>query len=144
VNPYVNWLATAHGIDADEVQLRRDELHGALYIELSGNERMSIRIQLTPHAAEDPEQHTADLKRDREGMRRLSEVARLAAEEIGQLVDDGAGQTTGPGEDSQRLREIRSLLARFDWEHDDRQLALEAIERIVDSDQADELAEDQR
>jgi hypothetical protein len=30
-----------------------------------------------------------------------------------------------------RLNEIRSILAGFDWEHDDRQLALEAIERIA-------------
>ena len=30
-----------------------------------------------------------------------------------------------------QLAEIRSILAAFDWEHDDRQLALEAIERIV-------------
>lgn len=34
-------------------------------------------------------------------------------------------------EDSRRLAEIRALLAAFDWEHHDRQLALEAIERIA-------------
>jgi hypothetical protein len=34
-------------------------------------------------------------------------------------------------EDTRRLGEIRAVLARFDWEHDDRQLALEAIERIA-------------
>jgi hypothetical protein len=33
-------------------------------------------------------------------------------------------------EDTRRLNEIRELLRRFDWEHDDRQHALEAIERI--------------
>jgi len=33
--------------------------------------------------------------------------------------------------DTRRLDAIRVLLARFDWEHDDRQYALEAIERIV-------------
>ena len=38
--------------------------------------------------------------------------------------------------DTQRLDRIRVLLAKFDWEHDDRQLALEAIERIVDGGQA--------
>jgi hypothetical protein len=38
-------------------------------------------------------------------------------------------------EDTRRLAEIRALLARFDWEHDDRQLALEAIERIADGGQ---------
>lgn len=35
-------------------------------------------------------------------------------------------------EDSRRLDAIRGVLTRFDWEHDDRQLALEAIERIAD------------
>jgi hypothetical protein len=39
-------------------------------------------------------------------------------------------------EDARRLGEIRTLLARFDWEHDDRQYALEAIERIADGGQA--------
>jgi hypothetical protein len=33
------------------------------------------------------------------------------------------------------LAAIRSLLAAFNWETDDRQLALEAIERIADGDQ---------
>jgi hypothetical protein len=39
-------------------------------------------------------------------------------------------------EDTKRLGRIRVVLARFDWENDDRQLALEAIERIVDGGQA--------
>ena len=30
-----------------------------------------------------------------------------------------------------QIAEIRAILAAFDWEFDDRQLALEAIERIV-------------
>ena len=38
--------------------------------------------------------------------------------------------------DTQRLDRIRVVLDRFDWERDDRQLALEAIDRIVDGDQA--------
>ncbi|MGH3222573.1 MAG: hypothetical protein ACRDPY_28405 [Streptosporangiaceae bacterium] len=38
-------------------------------------------------------------------------------------------------DDARCLREIRGLLARFDWEHDDRQLALEAIDRIADGAQ---------
>jgi hypothetical protein len=41
-------------------------------------------------------------------------------------------ERSGGGEDSRRLDRIRVVLARFDWEHDDRQLALEAIERIAD------------
>jgi hypothetical protein len=35
-------------------------------------------------------------------------------------------------EDARRLDAIRDVLNRFDWETDDRQLALEAIERIAD------------
>jgi hypothetical protein len=35
-----------------------------------------------------------------------------------------------------RLEEIRATLAAFDWEMDDRQLALEAIDRIVNGGQA--------
>jgi hypothetical protein len=40
-----------------------------------------------------------------------------------------------PG-DARRLDRIRVVLAKFDWEHDDRQFALEAIGRIVDVGQA--------
>jgi hypothetical protein len=39
-------------------------------------------------------------------------------------------------DDARCLREIRDLLAAFDWERDDRQYALEAIERIVEDGQA--------
>jgi hypothetical protein len=39
-------------------------------------------------------------------------------------------------DDARRLREIRALLAHFDWEYHDRQLALEAIERIAEDGQA--------
>jgi len=38
--------------------------------------------------------------------------------------------------DGRRLAAIRDVLARFDWEHDDRQLALERIERIADGGQS--------
>jgi hypothetical protein len=34
-------------------------------------------------------------------------------------------------EDTRRLNAIRGVLDRFDWEHDDRQYVLEAIERIA-------------
>ena len=43
-----------------------------------------------------------------------------------------AARLAAAAEDTRRLDAIRGLLARFDWEHDDRQLALEAIERIAD------------
>ncbi len=39
-------------------------------------------------------------------------------------------------EDARRLDAIRALLSHFDWEYHDRQLALEAIERIADGGQA--------
>jgi hypothetical protein len=54
-------------------------------------------------------------------------MLRLASA-LGDLLD----ALGGPGDDARCLGEIRDLLARFDWEHDDRQYALEAIERIVD------------
>ena len=45
-----------------------------------------------------------------------------------------AAEPSPPG-DTRRLGEIRALLAAFDWEHDDRQYALEAVERIAGGDQ---------
>ena len=37
-------------------------------------------------------------------------------------------------EDARRLDAIREVLRHFDWEYHDRQLALEAIERITEGD----------
>ena len=56
-------------------------------------------------------------------MRDLAESRKL----LGWLLDviDGLGDATA------RLDAIRAVLAAFDWEHDDRQLALEEIERIA-------------
>ena len=57
-------------------------------------------------------------------MRELAECRR----HLGQVlivIDDGR-------EDAAKLAAIRAVLARFDWEHDDRQYALEEIERIAD------------
>ena len=142
MNPYVHWSACAHGIDADEVRLRHDEPHNALYVEV-GQDGMSIRIQLAPAAYADPEQHADELERDRKGMRRLAAVATQAAQEIGQLagLDGAEDQAVVAGEDQAaadtlRLERIRVVLAKFDWEHDDRQLALEAIDRIAEGGQA--------
>ena len=40
-----------------------------------------------------------------------------------------------PGDDpAAQIAEIRAILAAFDWEHDDRQYALERIEMIVGVD----------
>jgi hypothetical protein len=56
-------------------------------------------------------------------MRECAELRRL----LGQVLDVLAERQDGP----RQLAEVRQLLAGFDWEHHDRQLALEAIERIV-------------
>lgn len=37
-----------------------------------------------------------------------------------------------------QIAEIRALLAAFDWELDDRQYALEAIDRIVSGDDTED------
>jgi hypothetical protein len=46
-----------------------------------------------------------------------------------------AAGLTAVAEDARRFDAIRAVLSRFDWETDDRQLALEAIERIADGGQ---------
>jgi hypothetical protein len=56
----------------------------------------------------------------------------VAADVFGE--DDGDEDQAA--EDTRRLDRIRVVLAKFDWEHDDRQLALEAIERIAEGGQA--------
>ena len=55
----------------------------------------------------------------------LAELVAMADRLCGADDDDQAA------EDTRRLGAIRDLLAKFDWEYHDRQLALEAIERIV-------------
>lgn len=49
------------------------------------------------------------------------------------VVDELAitGPVPGQDADARMVGEVRAVLAAFDWEHDDRQYALEAIERIV-------------
>jgi hypothetical protein len=56
-------------------------------------------------------------------MRECAELRRL----LGQVLGILAERQDGP----RQLAEVRAVLAGFDWEHHDRQLALEAIERIV-------------
>ena len=57
------------------------------------------------------------------GLQRVSERRQL-----GQVP----GVSGGVSEDAGKLAAIRAVLAAFDWEHDDRQYALEEIERIAD------------
>ena len=59
-------------------------------------------------------------------MRELAECRR----QLGQVLD----VIDGLGEDAGKLAAIRAVLARFDWERDDRQYALEEIESIVGGD----------
>ena len=59
-------------------------------------------------------------------------VAQYLLGELAAIIERPGGQA----EDTRRLAAIRDVLAHFDWEHDDRQLALEAIERIADGGQA--------
>ena len=52
-----------------------------------------------------------------------------AAQMLNAVIRDGEREAA---EDSIRLNAIRQLLRHFDWQRHDRQLALEAVERIVE------------
>jgi hypothetical protein len=71
-----------------------------------------------------------------------TDPAMVIADALGRaqyLLGELAAVIERPGagtEDTRRLAAIRDLLAHFDWEFHDRQLALEAIDRIADGDQA--------
>ena len=54
---------------------------------------------------------------------------------LASVLEDLLAELGDPAEDTRRLSEIRELLSHFNWEFDDRQLALEAIERIADGDE---------
>jgi hypothetical protein len=56
-------------------------------------------------------------------MRECAELRRL----LGQILAVLAERQ----DEGRQLAEVRAVLAAFDWEHDDRQYALEHIERIV-------------
>jgi hypothetical protein len=56
------------------------------------------------------------------------------------VIYDGKEEDV-PSTEGRIVGEVRAILAAFDWEHDDRQLALEAIERIVAGEQSGELAD---
>jgi hypothetical protein len=86
--PQAGYTATAYGLDADEIRLDHDE-HGAAHIDLAGRRDMSIRIQVDAGRFVTPEQHAADLERDRRGLLRLAAVATQLAEEIGQRQREG-------------------------------------------------------
>ena len=56
-------------------------------------------------------------------MRECAELRRLLGQVLGLLAERQ--------DEGRQLAEIRAVLAAFDWEFDDRQLALEHIERIA-------------
>jgi hypothetical protein len=64
-------------------------------------------------------------------MRECAELRRFLGQVLGVLAEQQARQQ----DDARRLADIRQLLGGFDWEYHDRQLALEAIERIVSGGQ---------
>ena len=86
--PHAGYLATAYGLSPDTIGLDHDE-HGAAHIDLRAHGQISIRIQLDARACDAPEQHAADLERDRRGLLRLAAVATQLAEEIGQRQREG-------------------------------------------------------
>ena len=53
---------------------------------------------------------------------------------LGALLFELDRQAAVDDPDAGKLAGIRAVLDAFNWEHDDRQYALEAIERIVDGD----------
>jgi hypothetical protein len=82
---WISYSATTHGLAAGNIRLDHDE-HGAAWIYLDYERHdMSIRIQVDVGKYDTPEQHAADLERDRRGLLRLAEVARQLAGEIGHL-----------------------------------------------------------
>ncbi|HEX5567030.1 MAG TPA: hypothetical protein VFY14_08935 [Streptomyces sp.] len=85
---WVGYSATAHGLNPDEIQLHRDE-HGAAHIYLDDRRDMDIRIQVDEGRYDTPEQHAADLERDRQALLRLAEIATQLAGEIGQRQREG-------------------------------------------------------
>ena len=63
-----------------------------------------------------------------------SPLTRMAAElrrQLGQVLDVVTVTEAESDPDAGRLAAIRAVLARFDWDRDDRQFALEEIDRIA-------------
>ncbi len=61
---------------------------------------------------------------------------------LARALDDLLASPEEPADgDGGRLDAIRGLLEAFDWEHDDRQYALEAIERIAGASRTESGAE---
>ncbi len=98
--------------------------------------------QIAAAAGGDPDQARKAYRVWADGQRRLRSdypggTIGLGDEEYAAAIK-AAGEPPAAGtesEDSRRLNAIREVHSHFDWEHHDRQLALEAIERIADEGQ---------
>ena len=60
-------------------------------------------------------------------MREVAELRRLLGQVLAVLAERQ--------DEARQLAQVRAVLAAFDWEHDDRQYALEHIERIAGGEQ---------
>jgi hypothetical protein len=63
-------------------------------------------------------------------------IARFLLGELADRLERTGGSEDQAAEDTRRLAAIREVLKHFDWEYHDRQLALEAIERIAEGGHA--------
>jgi phosphoglycerate-specific signal transduction histidine kinase len=69
-------------------------------------------------------------------MRECAESRRQLAALLAVIAERHDDAVTADLTESRQLAEVRRLLADFDWEFQDRQYALEAIERIVTGGEA--------
>ena len=63
------------------------------------------------------------------------QYAGMSAADYAAAIKAAGASAPDQAEDTRRLDAIRDVLARFDWDRDDRQYALETIERIADGGQ---------
>lgn len=85
---HIDTYTTAYGLSPGDIALMHDE-HGAAHIRLGPRGTIDIRIQVDPGAYDTPEQHAAELERDRQALLRLAgECIQLAAE-IAQRQEGG-------------------------------------------------------
>jgi hypothetical protein len=101
--------------------------------------------QIAAAAGGDPDQARKAYREWTEGQHRLRRdfpggTIGLGDEEYAAAIEAAGGPHAalapgGAAEDTRRLKAIREVLDRFNWEFDDRQYVLEAIERIADGGQ---------
>jgi hypothetical protein len=116
-----------------------DPVGGPVPAELSDAELLKIRTEVQATAARDEfsraracvaEEWTHDDWPSRVGS--LQYYADALANELGRTLDREEEWIRAAGQqDGAKLAAIRAVLAAFDWEHDDRQYALEEIDRIA-------------